>query len=201
MVRFKIISGFGVLVFLCTIHGPVAADVIHLSSGQSLTNVQVLSKNWKGYEVQLTSEVTIFFARDEIVGVERDDIEPGRVARSAQANDVGSGEQLVPFLGEEVSPEMSASLLVPVNLRFESNEITDIVRTLSEAYGVQLILDPAVMEPGGLDDTTWTVNFEGEQFIAVIQQLVTDKGLEYRIENETIILSKPASPSPDTENP
>ena len=90
MVRLKITLGFGILALLCIVQGPVAADVIHLSSGQRLTNVQVLSKNWRGYEVQLTSEVTIFFSRDEIVGVERDDIEPGRDARRRWPTDTSS---------------------------------------------------------------------------------------------------------------
>jgi hypothetical protein len=202
MGRLKIALGFGVLALLCAIHEPVAADVIHLGSGQRLTNVQVLSKNWRGYEVELTAGgVTIFFSRDEIVGVERDDIEPGRDARRSQEEYTEPGQSLVPFQGDEVSPEMSASLQVPVNLRFENNEITDIVRTLSEAYGIKLVLDPAVMEPGGLDDTTWTVNFEGAQFITVIQQLVTEKGLDYRIEGETITLHKPVSPAPDDGSP
>ncbi len=201
MVRLKITLGFGILALLCTVQGSVAADVIHLSSGQRLTNVQVLSKNWRGYEVQLTSDVTIFFARDEIAGVERDNIEPGRAARRRQANDTESSQQIASFHGDEVSPEMSVLLQLPINLRFENKEITDILRTLSETHNVELVLDPAVMEPGGLDDTTWTVNFENAQLITVIQQLVTDKGLDYRIEGETITLHKPVSPVPGDGSP
>ena len=200
MVRMKVTLSFGLLALLCTIQGSAPADVIHLSSGQRLTAVQVLSTNWKGYEVQLTADVTIFFARDEIVGVERDNIEPGRAARRGQTRVAETPTQPAAFRGVEVSPELSALLQSRVKVRFENKEISVILRSLSEVYGVNIELDPALLRPGGLDDTTWTVNFEDAKFITVIEQLVIDKGLDYRIEGENIILYKPASPSPAAGN-
>ena len=86
----------------------VTADVVHLSSGQKLTNVQVLSKNWRGYEIQLSQDVKIFFERDEVTSVEYDRIEPGRAARRrAATQQKGTGG---PFRGQEVSPELGQQL-------------------------------------------------------------------------------------------
>ncbi len=178
------------------------ADVVHLSTGQSLTDVQVLSKNWKGYDIQLTPQLTIFFSRDEIESVERDNIEPGRAARSRRGatGETGAGAE-TQFHGEPVSPELSARLQELVNVSFRGDNISEIVRVLSEAYDVEVKLDPTLLEPGSMPDPTWTADFENAPFISVIQQLVADKGLKYRIdrETETIIIfgdSGPESPRP-----
>jgi len=198
----KVISTFGLVALLCAIQVLAPADEVYLRSGQRLTNVQVLSKNWKGYEVQLTGEVNIFFARDEILGVDLDSIEPGRAARRRQKRDSETAIRSAMFRGVEVSPKLSALLQLPVDkIHFENEEISVILASLFEVYGVKVELDPALLGPGGLDDTTWTVNFEDAKLITVIERLGVDKGLDYRIEGETIILYRPDSPSPDAENP
>jgi len=202
MIPLKVTLTFGLLAVLYALQGPASADEVYLSSGQRLTNVQVLSKNWKGYKVQLTGEVDIFFARDEIVDVELDNIEPGREAGRRQKRDSETAIPSATFRGVEVSPKLSALLQLPVDkIHFENEEISVILASLFDVYGVKVELDPALLGPGGLDDTTWTVNFEEAKVITVIERLRVDKGLDYRIKGETIILYKPVSPSPGAGNP
>jgi len=196
MFRSKYAAICVVVAVVLTASGMVHADVVHLNTGQSLTDVQVVSKNWRGYEIQLTPDVTVFFSRDEIVDVERDNIEPGRELRGRKPGSADSGESVTrPFHGDEVSPELSARLQELVNVHFDKVDLRDITKKLSEVYGVDVQLDPRLFEPGGLDDSTWSVNSENEQFINVIKQLVLDKGLTYTIRGDTIVLSKAGSPA------
>ncbi len=177
----------------------VTADVVHLSSGQKLTNVQVLSKNWRGYEIQLSQDVKIFFERDEVTSVEYDRIEPGRAARRrAATQQKGTGG---PFRGQEVSPELGQQLQQSVNVRFENQDIRKIVASMSEAYGIKVEFDPAVFGPGGLKDSTWTVDMNDVPFIKVIEKLVNDKGLHADLDGEIIRLKLAAETSIPVQSP
>jgi len=186
MYRAKVAVSFLLVCLVSATAGFAYADVVHLSSGQSLIDVQVLSKSWRGYDVQITGNVTVFFARDEVVDLELDRIEPLRSARRKKRPSTDPDTLQGKATGDEVSPDMSARLQQPVNVNFENTEITEIVKFLTDVYGVPVILDPALFEPGGLTDTRWSVDFEDAQFIKVINQLALDKGLQYSIVGDTI---------------
>jgi hypothetical protein len=194
MLRPRIVKSLNVAAAVVLVSGIAMADDVYLASGQKLTNVQVVSKNWKGYEVQLAQEVTIFFERAEIENVEYDRIEPGRAARRARANE--PPKQGGAFRGQEVSPLLGERLQQPVNVSFEGVDIRDIVGILSDACGIEVKLHPSMFGPGGLEDILWTVKLDEAPFIKVIERLLLDKGLQADLEGDVIQLSVAGPPPP-----
>jgi len=117
-------------------------DVITLTTGAILKNVQVYRRSAKAFEIQVTEEVVLKIPRKLIADVQYDDYEPSR--GRAERPQPKKTDRLV---GMKLKPEVHKKLTTPIPpppLKYKDTDLVTILADLSKRVGVRIVVDKSV---------------------------------------------------------
>jgi len=117
-------------------------DVVTLTTGAVLRNVQVIRRTPKEFEIQVVAEVSLKIPRRLVADVQYDDVEPSRRRARPPARkeaDTLVGAKLKP----EVHKKLTSAIPEPV-LRYEDTDLVTILDDLSRRVGVTIELDDEI---------------------------------------------------------
>lgn len=122
--------------------GP-AGDEIHLKTGATLKDLQVLRRSPLGIEVQVTEGVTFFIPRKQVEDIKYDDYEPSRQPPSVQSAE----QKQATFFGAKIEPATFEKLnraLPDSCLRSTGRDLVDVLSLISAETGVKIEVSEAV---------------------------------------------------------
>lgn len=176
-----------VSVLLATVAVRAGADTIHFKNRSVLNNVQVLTEDWRGVQVQISDMVRMSFARKDIDRIER--------ARMAMERPTLRPEHL----GVRVPSGLREKLTQIIAVDYpDPTSFVEIVGNTSELYGINITVDAKVREriANGRVDPLWTFTKEqGTNVLQMLEKLVADKALTYQISDNAILISVPGPPA------
>jgi len=117
-------------------------DVIMLTTGAVLKNVQVYRRTAKAFEIQITEEVILKIPRKLVADVQYDDYEPSR--RRARRPQPKKADRLV---GTKLKPEVHKKLTSPIPpppLKYKDTDLVTILAELSKRVGVSIVVDESI---------------------------------------------------------
>jgi len=117
-------------------------DVITLTTGAVLKNVQVYRRTAKTFEIQITEEVMLNLPRKLVADVQYDDYEPSR--RRARRPQPKKADRLV---GTKLKPEVHKKLTSPIPpppLKYKDTDLVTILADLSKRVGVSIVVDESI---------------------------------------------------------
>ena len=117
-------------------------DVITLTTGAVLKNVQVYRRTAKEFEIQITEEVILKIPRKLVADVQYDDYEPSR--RRAMRPQPKKADRLV---GTKLKPEVHEKLTSPIPpppLKYKDTDLVTILAELSKRVGVSIVVDESI---------------------------------------------------------
>ncbi len=172
-----------VLVLLATRAG---ADTIHFKNRSVLNNVAVLTEDWRGVQVQISDMVVMSFARKDIDRIERARMAMGRPTLRPE------------HLGVRVPSGLRDKLTQSIAVNYpDPTSFVEIVANISELYGMNITVDAKVREriASGAVDPLWTfTKADGSNVLQMLEKLVADKALTYRISDNAILIGVPGPP-------
>ncbi len=176
-----------VLALLAVAVGRVGADTIHFRNRSVLNNVEVVSEDWRGVQVQLSETVRMSFLRKDIAKVERQ--------RLRQAGLPGRREHT----GDRVPIGLRQKLTQSIAVNYEEpTSFVDILDNISEVYEMNITVNREVRErvTDGSIDPLWTfTKQDGSNVLQMLEKLVADKGLRYDISDGSILISVSGPPA------
>ena len=176
-----------VLALLAVAVGRVGADTIHFRNRSVLNNVEVVSEDWRGVQVQLSETVRMSFLRKDIAKVERQ--------RLRQAGLPGRREHT----GDRVPSGLRQKLTQSIAVNYEEpTSFVDILDNISEVYEMNITVNREVRErvTDGSIDPLWTfTKQDGSNVLQMLEKLVADKGLRYDISDGSILISVSGQPA------
>lgn len=122
-----------------------SGDLLHLKSGQTLSDVQILRSTPRFFEVQFVDGLTMEVPRTQVDSVEWDNIDPLDVRRSQASTPVVSAASAVQ--GMEVGPELNEKLGLPVSdspLIYLDEDVIVILESLTRRQSVAFEVDESV---------------------------------------------------------
>lgn len=122
-----------------------SGDQLHLKSGQTLSDVQILRSTPRFYEVQFIDGLTMEVPRTQVESVSWDEIDPLDIRRNQVATPETSTDNAVQ--GMEVGPELKEKLGLPVTdspLVYIDEDIIVILENLTRRQGVAFEVDESV---------------------------------------------------------
>ena len=117
-------------------------DVITLTTGAVLKNVQVYRRTAKAFEIQITEEVSLRILRKLVADVQYDDYEPSR--RRAKAPEPEKPHKLV---GTKLKPEVYKKLTSPIPpppLKYKDMDLVTILGELSKRVRVSIVVEESI---------------------------------------------------------
>lgn len=176
-----------VSVLLAIVAACADADTIHFKNRSVLNNVKVVAQDWRGVQVQVSDTVRMSFARKDIAKIQRERLpEPHSPVRPER-----TGDRVPNALREKLTQSIAVNYEEPTSF-------VEIVNNISELYGINITMDTRVRDgiANRSIDPLWTFTKEdGSNVLQMLGKLVTDKGLTYRVSDDSILISVSEQPA------
>ncbi len=168
-------------------------DLITLTTGAIMSNVQVLRDTPKGYEIQvLEGMAPIVLPRKMVVSIEYDDIDPLHDKRmdkmlGKQDNSSASGQQLAPELMERLRKPVPGDAIIIAN-----GDLIQIVKEIATRSNVKITIHPSVEQTIPIPERAWSVTTRPDlPLIQLLEKQLLTKfpalAIKYDIDHLTLI--------------